>query len=578
LTQCRRQSLSRLQPNRQPGVSLYDTALVPTPEDCIMPKTLMRLGTVLIAASFAGAALAQAHRPGGAPAAVPHVSAPAPHFSAPAPHINAAPHITAAPHFNAAPHVSAAPRISAPRASAQTFTPHGRTVTPHFAARPNLAGRNVAHQTFRGAASRHGFQGSVAGRSVARSTAHNAMGRNLSRGTGAVARSTGRATTRAHALARTNGRPGTVNGPGIANRQVTANGRNRLSGAQLANLSRPLGARNRNFEDRHRFFAERRRFHHGGFVGWFGPVFWPYAYDDVFDYAFWPAEYDNYGFWANAYDDVLTSAFWSPGTEEIYASVGAPQGWRGRSGSGRSHSQSQRPDQAYRAAVATCRAGEPGLTQWPIDEIAQIVQPTQEQQQLLEALKAASEQAIKVLQAACPSDPPSTPIGRLDAIANRLEAMLQAVDIVRPALAKFYASLSDEQKARFNAMGRAQGSVADRTGTAAKSEAGVCGDQAPGGLTAQALDRIKQEVRPRGDQIAALDELRGAAAKAAAELRAACPTETPITPTARLDAMAQHLQAMLDAVKTVRPTLAKFYASLNDEQKARFNILRPQQG
>jgi hypothetical protein len=540
-----------------------------------MSKTVMRLGTVLIAASFAGAALAQAHRPGGAPVAVPHVSAPAPHFSAPAPHINAAPHITAAPHFNAAPHVSAAPRISAPnftgapRASVQAFTPRGRTVTPHYAARPNLAGRNVAHQTFRGTASRHAFQGRVAGRSVTRSTAHNAIGRNLSRGTGAVARSTRHATTGARALARTNGRPGTVN------RQVMANGRNRLNGAQLATLSRPLGERNRNFADRHRFFDERRRFHHGGFIGWFGPVFWPYAYDDVFDYAFWPAEYDDYGFWANAYDDVLTSVFWSPGTEDIYASVGAPQGRRARGGRS-DRSQGPSVQQAYRAAVATCQASEPGLTQWPIEEIAQVVQPAQEQQRLLDDLKAASEQAVKVLQAACPNDPPSTPIGRLDAIDKRLEAMLQAVDIVRPALAKFYASLSDEQKGRFNAMGQAQGSVADRT--AAKSEARLCGDQAPGGLTAQAIDRIKQEVRPRGDQLGALDGLRDTAAKAADELRAACPAETPITPTARLDAMAKRLQAMLDAVKTVRPALVKFYASLNDEQKAHFNILRPQQG
>jgi hypothetical protein len=37
---------------------------------------------------------------------------------------------------------------------------------------------------------------------------------------------------------------------------------------------------------------------------------------------------------------------------------------------------------------------------------------------------------------------------------QRLNAMLQAVDIVQPALAQFYNSLSDEQKARFNRMPR----------------------------------------------------------------------------------------------------------------------------
>jgi hypothetical protein len=293
----------------------------------------------------------------------------------------------------------------------------------------------------------------------------------------------------------------------------------------------------------------------------------------VFDYAFYPHEYDDYGFWATAYDDLLAGVFWSPGSEDIYASTGAPQGRRGRG-----HGRARNVDQAYRAAAATCRAGEPGLTQWPIEEIAQVVQPTADQQKLLDELKAASERASKALQAACPNDRPSTPIGRLDAIANRLDAMLQAVDIVRPALDKFFASLSDEQKARFNALGQDQASAGDRAGTTAKNQARLCGDKAPGGLTAPAIDRIKREVRPNSVQLAALDELRDAAAKAADELRDACPTQTPITPPARLDAMRTHLQAMLDAVNTVRPALARFYASLNDEQKAHFNSLRPQQG
>jgi hypothetical protein len=37
------------------------------------------------------------------------------------------------------------------------------------------------------------------------------------------------------------------------------------------------------------------------------------------------------------------------------------------------------------------------------------------------------------------------------------------------------------------------------------------------------------------------------------------------------------LDAMLEAVKTERPAMDKFYSSLTDEQKARFNALRPPQ-
>ena len=46
--------------------------------------------------------------------------------------------------------------------------------------------------------------------------------------------------------------------------------------------------------------------------------------------------------------------------------------------------------------------------------------------------------------------------GRVAAMEQRLNAMLQAVNIVQPALQNFYSTLSDEQKARFNALGAPQ--------------------------------------------------------------------------------------------------------------------------
>lgn len=47
-----------------------------------------------------------------------------------------------------------------------------------------------------------------------------------------------------------------------------------------------------------------------------------------------------------------------------------------------------------------------------------------------------------------------SPTTRLDAMNNRLDAMVQAVKTLRPTLGTFYASLSDEQKAQFNSMGQ----------------------------------------------------------------------------------------------------------------------------
>jgi hypothetical protein len=69
-------------------------------------------------------------------------------------------------------------------------------------------------------------------------------------------------------------------------------------------------------------------------------------------------------------------------------------------------------------------------------------------------LQSAASQAADTIKAACPSQASATPPQRLAAIGKRLSAMLQAVQTVRPALADFYDSLSDDQKARFNGMGK----------------------------------------------------------------------------------------------------------------------------
>ena len=56
-------------------------------------------------------------------------------------------------------------------------------------------------------------------------------------------------------------------------------------------------------------------------------------------------------------------------------------------------------------------------------------------------------------------------------------------------------------------------------------------------------------------------------------MRVACPTATAATAPARMAAMEERLDAMLQAVKTIRPPLEAFYATLSDEQKARLDGL-----
>ena len=58
-----------------------------------------------------------------------------------------------------------------------------------------------------------------------------------------------------------------------------------------------------------------------------------------------------------------------------------------------------------------------------------------------------------MLKTSCPADDAVTPPARLAAVGKRLDTMLQAVKLVRSALDDFYGTLSDEQKAQFEAIG-----------------------------------------------------------------------------------------------------------------------------
>jgi hypothetical protein len=224
-----------------------------------------------------------------------------------------------------------------------------------------------------------------------------------------------------------------------------------------------------------------------------------------------------------------------------------------------------------RRAAEVCSDDAAQLTDWPIERISEIVQPTAAQRPALDELRAASAKAIETLKSGCPKDLPSIPTGRLAAMESRLQVMLAAVQTVRPALERFYQSLSDEQKARFNAI-----APADDRGAAAKDQRDLtklCDERAPG-VTDLPIDRIAQVVQPTAAQRAALDELKDASVKAAERLKTECPAYQTLTPTGRVAAMEKRLDATFGRAKTVGPALVKFYNLLSDEQKARFNSLR----
>jgi hypothetical protein len=308
----------------------------------------------------------------------------------------------------------------------------------------------------------------------------------------------------------------------------------------------------------------------GGIViGWVGPLFWPYAYWDFFDYVYWPYAYDD--FWPYAYNDIYYGIY-GPYAYNGYAAAGPSPGPSVSSGSPRrvvTRTPEGTATQRAAAAADVCTSQASQLTDWPVERISEIVQPTDAQRSLLDELRTANAKAVGILQGACPNDLPSTPIGRLAALENRLQVMLAAVQTIRPALDRFYQSLDNEQKARFNAVTPANEAAA---GQDQRNLTTLCDDRTAG--TDLPIDRIAQAVRPTSVQQASLDELKDASLKAAESLKANCPNYQALTPTGRVEAMERRLQAMLAAVRTVQPPLTRFYDGLSDEQKARFNTLR----
>ncbi len=268
------------------------------------------------------------------------------------------------------------------------------------------------------------------------------------------------------------------------------------------------------------------------------------------------------------------------GYGDTYASVGPSGGYGGgyardgyaRRGSARG-AYARGSAGARSVEADLCSGQTAGLTDWPIERIAQTVEPNDIQRAVLDELKDATARALDILKAACPMALPSTPTGRIEAMRQRLDAMLQAVRTIRPVVEKFYQSLNDEQKARFNALSPDNPDQQQ----AQRNLTQVCGERASG-IASLPLERIERAVQPDGGQRSALKELQDATAQAVSLLSSDCPTYRALTPVGRLQAMEERLDAMLRAVQTVQPALEKFYASLSDEQKERFNRLSPTQG
>ena len=84
--------------------------------------------------------------------------------------------------------------------------------------------------------------------------------------------------------------------------------------------------------------------------------------------------------------------------------------------------------------------------------LKQALQPTAAQEAALNNLESAFNRAASGLNAGCPDGMPRMPSARLQAIEARLDITWVAVQTIQVAVAQFQKQLSDQQRARFNAL------------------------------------------------------------------------------------------------------------------------------
>jgi hypothetical protein len=292
--------------------------------------------------------------------------------------------------------------------------------------------------------------------------------------------------------------------------------------------------------------------HGDGGYGWVGPLFWPFAYDDIYDYIVWG---DGNGFWGYGYVD-------------IYAAIFAPYGYddlarylvRSR---GRKHDRTP-------SLAEMCGDERGAIADAAIDQIRQAIQPNDEQRAALDELANASGGAAQTIRTTCPTQVASTASGRLAAMQQRLEAMTAAIAKIRPPLQNLYELLDNEQQKRLMAL------AGDRVrdGESKDPPAPRCRN-APHAPFQWPGSELEARLHPNDAQRAALDELRERSVKARDILKDDCQPEDAQSPPARLAAADIQLDAMLQAIKLLRPALENFYATLNDEQKAQFEAIGP---
>jgi hypothetical protein len=309
--------------------------------------------------------------------------------------------------------------------------------------------------------------------------------------------------------------------------------------------------------------------HVDGSYGWVGPLFWPFAYSDLYDYALLG---DDSGFWAYGYGDIYAAIF-SPYTASDLSTFATERP------AGRRHRKAPSVQQL-------CGGDTAETTGLPLERIGQVIAANEAQRTAFDELASAWTSAGDTIRASCPAQAATTALERFAAMQTRVNAMLSAIAAVQPPLQKFYDLLSDEQKARLNAPQRDRRANAAAARLRAMQDAACQASREPQDqqqaekqyrqLVARQwpLDDIAASLTLNDTQRAALEVVQDTT-MGTMEALSACPPKDALTPPARLTAAKARLEAMREAIGSVNDAVDDFHWNLNDEQETQFEGLGP---
>jgi hypothetical protein len=159
-----------------------------------------------------------------------------------------------------------------------------------------------------------------------------------------------------------------------------------------------------------------------------------------------------------------------------------------------------------------------------------------------------------------------------------LELMADSLQSLRSAIAAFYGSFDDEQKAQLAAMSisKIRAPLSHRNSTRNRGAAAKDGTDAEqkstclqwaGSLRSWPVRQIEAATALSDFQRASLYELAAAIYRSAGDLALACPTQTRLTPVSRLEAKENVLRALQQDIQAIQPFAAAFENALRREQR-----------